>query len=88
MEAMTQQKKKGGRSRTRVTRTVFGRFLAKHRISYDEAARALGVSRAYVNQLSTGSHASGPSFRLICAIRDYAKQHGGSVPTTAWEGRP
>lgn len=65
--------------------TAFGRFLTARRISYDEAALELGTTRSYINQLATGSNHSGPSFKLICAIRDFAKSRGGSVPVTSWE---
>lgn len=67
------------------TSTVFGRFLDSHDISYEEAARELGITRQYVNQLATGSNPSGPSFRLINKIRDYAAAKGGRVPPKSWE---
>lgn len=65
--------------------TAFGRFLASKKITYAEAAEALGTTRSYVNQLACGTNTAGPSFKLICAIRDFARERGGSVPPTSWE---
>lgn len=65
--------------------TAFGRFLASRKLTYAEVAAALGTTRSYVNQLACGTNPAGPSFKLICAIRDYARAHGGNVPPSSWE---
>ncbi len=53
--------------------TPFGKWLEWHGISYASAARALGISRAYVQMLATGS--ATPRLKTVgAAIQAWTQQ--------------
>lgn len=65
--------------------TPFGTWLADHGISYANAARALGVSRAYVQAMAVGK-ATPRIDTLGAAIEAWTAQldPGQSVPAETW----
>lgn len=65
--------------RTNENVTPFGRFLDKHRITYAEAARDLGVTRERVRQLAQRLY---PSLMLAFVIFDWSNVIDPDAPVT------
>ena len=59
--------------------TLFGRYLKKRKISYDDAANALNLTRSYVNMLCTGK--ATPGLKAAARINKWTR---GGVPFEAW----
>lgn len=81
---MTRPKqRKRGRGRPRnAADTRFAQFLDKKKITGKTAAERLEVSITYVYSLRRG--AMTPGRELAIRIRDYAKEHGVSIPVDSW----
>lgn len=59
--------------------TLLGRYLDRYAITYAEAARAIGVTKAYISMLASG--ASFPSAHVMWEIERWSR---GSIPMQAW----
>lgn len=59
--------------------TPFGCWLAKQKIVYADAAKALGTTRSYIHALATGR--ATPALRLAGEIEIWTKK---AVPMQSW----
>lgn len=73
------------RPKTKHEKTLFGRFVEKEGLTYEEVAGALGVTRQYANFIAVGRAFPGRS--LMFKIAAWARSRGGSIPVDSWEGR-
>lgn len=74
-----------GRPKTKHAKTLFGRFIEKENLTYEEVAAALGITRQYANFIAVGR--AFPGRALMFKIEAWAKSRGGAIPLDSWKGR-
>lgn len=61
---------------------MFGKFLKEQKITYAEAASAIGCTRQYACLLAKQQRSI--TVELAVKIAEWAKSRGGDVPPSSW----
>lgn len=72
-------KRPRGRPPKQEGRTVFGQYLVRNELNFEEVAAKLGVSRVYVSMMASGLKY--PSADLMFEIEEWSK---GEVTMQSW----